>query len=443
MADVWDDILGTDNPWNKLGFENVDRSGRTILDPKPVMGPTIQESLDYQKELAAKEAKAKEVELQSSSVVPDDIRQGVRFNAAIPTHMMAVGYTKEASRKNRVGAIMRDFNMRERLTAINGWTRAEENWGFRFHYNPSSVQEVFSPPMGMDYVGFIMDIADNPLLLVSTQTGAQVNFEVLLLRRADMVVLNQPDWASQYPEWGRPSVEDREEILNKGTQYDIEHFFRVVNLDPVLTWRNERTSDWGMMMATPLIISLGDSDGCRMYRGQVQSLSVQHRMYAPGMIPVYSSLSFSIIRIPDMYGAEGYGNISSGPEYGYSSPSGDKTGNEATDLGPTDIPVTGSTQHKNQSIARPMLAEYGWDSVQWRALQILWQRESNWDHLAKNKSSGAYGIPQSLPGDKMASAGSDWRTNPTTQIKWGLKYIKDRYGDPVKALQHHDRKNWY
>ena len=58
-------------------------------------------------------------------------------------------------------------------------------------------------------------------------------------------------------------------------------------------------------------------------------------------------------------------------------------------------------------------------------------------------SSGAYGIPQALPGSKMASAGSDWRTNPKTQIKWGLGYISGRYGDPCGAWSHFLRKNWY
>lgn len=85
---------------------------------------------------------------------------------------------------------------------------------------------------------------------------------------------------------------------------------------------------------------------------------------------------------------------------------------------------------------------------QWICLDELWQRESSWQtrrnpHLAVNRSSGAYGIPQALPAEKMESAGSDWRYNPITQIKWGLNYIKQRYGSACKALEHHDRKGWY
>jgi hypothetical protein len=70
-------------------------------------------------------------------------------------------------------------------------------------------------------------------------------------------------------------------------------------------------------------------------------------------------------------------------------------------------------------------------------------RESRWNHVAENPSSGAYGIPQALPGSKMASAGDDWATNPETQIRWGLGYIDARYGSPCAAWEHSEEKNWY
>lgn len=85
----------------------------------------------------------------------------------------------------------------------------------------------------------------------------------------------------------------------------------------------------------------------------------------------------------------------------------------------------------------------GWDYSQYSCLVKLWERESNWRWNALNRSSGAYGIPQSLPGTKMASAGADWRTNPQTQVKWGLGYIEGRYGSPCSALAHSDRRGWY
>lgn len=97
----------------------------------------------------------------------------------------------------------------------------------------------------------------------------------------------------------------------------------------------------------------------------------------------------------------------------------------------------------SRSIARSMLSSYGWGDDQWGCLDSLWQKESGWNHLAMNPSSGAYGIPQSLPGSKMATAGADWQTNPATQIRWGLGYIQGRYGSPCGAWAHSQANNWY
>jgi hypothetical protein len=94
--------------------------------------------------------------------------------------------------------------------------------------------------------------------------------------------------------------------------------------------------------------------------------------------------------------------------------------------------------------ARALVAEHdGWKPAQFTCLDKLWTRESGWDPREENNSSGAYGIPQSLPASKMASFGSDWRTNPTTQIKWGLSYIADRYETPCAAWEHSQRYNYY
>ena len=94
-----------------------------------------------------------------------------------------------------------------------------------------------------------------------------------------------------------------------------------------------------------------------------------------------------------------------------------------------------------RSIAQAQLAQRGW-SDQYGCLDSLWSKESGWNVYAAN-SSGAYGIPQALPGSKMASAGSDWRTNPATQIRWGLGYIASSYGSPCAAWQHSQNHNWY
>lgn len=99
----------------------------------------------------------------------------------------------------------------------------------------------------------------------------------------------------------------------------------------------------------------------------------------------------------------------------------------------------------NIALGKKLAASKGWTGNQWKALYNLWQRESGWNEKADNPNSDAYGIPQSLPGSKMASAGSDWKTNPETQIKWGLSYIKERYGTPAKAWSFWNSKNphWY
>jgi len=86
--------------------------------------------------------------------------------------------------------------------------------------------------------------------------------------------------------------------------------------------------------------------------------------------------------------------------------------------------------------------KYGWCGQQVGCLDTLWNRESGWRVNAHNPS-GAHGIPQALPGSKMASAGPDWRSNPATQITWGLKYINNRYGTPCKALGFWNRHHWY
>jgi len=86
-----------------------------------------------------------------------------------------------------------------------------------------------------------------------------------------------------------------------------------------------------------------------------------------------------------------------------------------------------------RAAARAMLPEFGFEAGQWSCLDQLWMGESGWRYTAENSSSGAYGIPQSLPASKMGTVADDWRTNPVTQIRWGLQYIKSSYGTPCSA----------
>ena len=96
-----------------------------------------------------------------------------------------------------------------------------------------------------------------------------------------------------------------------------------------------------------------------------------------------------------------------------------------------------------QQIAQAMLASFGWSSGQFSCLDPLWAHESGWSVTAYNAGSGAYGIPQALPGSRMASAGPDWQTNAATQIRWGLEYIKGTYGSPCAAWDHEQATGWY
>jgi hypothetical protein len=101
--------------------------------------------------------------------------------------------------------------------------------------------------------------------------------------------------------------------------------------------------------------------------------------------------------------------------------------------------VSGSPQH----VAAAMLRSFGWSASQFSCLDPLWGHESGWNVTAYNPGSGAYGIPQALPGSRMASAGPDWPNNAATQIRWGLEYIKGTYGSPCGAWDHEQATGWY
>ena len=96
-----------------------------------------------------------------------------------------------------------------------------------------------------------------------------------------------------------------------------------------------------------------------------------------------------------------------------------------------------------KALARVLMPKYGLSSSEFDCLDNIWSQESGWNIHADNPSSSAYGIPQALPGSKMASAGPDWVSNPVTQITWGLGYIQDRYGSPCGAWSHSESYGWY
>ena len=111
------------------------------------------------------------------------------------------------------------------------------------------------------------------------------------------------------------------------------------------------------------------------------------------------------------------------------------------------LPVIAEPHSYERSVVRMSAKSYAHQLVkplnQWGCLVRLWERESHWNPKARNRSSGAFGIPQALPGWKMASAGADWAVNPLTQVTWGVHYVKNRYGDPCRALDHSNKYGWY
>jgi len=121
----------------------------------------------------------------------------------------------------------------------------------------------------------------------------------------------------------------------------------------------------------------------------------------------------------------------------------DVGGSGATVPFPGPIPDSCNDFSGNRATGCALMLKAGFKIAQFPCLDKLWKKESGWNHRASNSSSGAYGIPQALPGSKMGSEGSDWKTNPATQIEWGLGYIKGRYGSPCSAWSHSQNVGWY
>ncbi|MGC4757446.1 lytic transglycosylase domain-containing protein [Micromonospora trifolii] len=107
------------------------------------------------------------------------------------------------------------------------------------------------------------------------------------------------------------------------------------------------------------------------------------------------------------------------------------------------IPASCAEYSGNRKVGCALMIDKGFGIAEFPCLEKLWTKESGWNHKASNSSSGAYGIPQSLPGSKMASVASDWRTNPATQIIWGLGYIKGRYKSPCGAWTYFQNNGHY
>lgn len=114
-----------------------------------------------------------------------------------------------------------------------------------------------------------------------------------------------------------------------------------------------------------------------------------------------------------------------------------------TDEAPLNSIIYPGQKGEYQKYALSLFADYGWSEAELQPLINLWERESHWNPSAHNKRTGAHGIPQAVPARKMASAGSDYYTNGNTQVRWGLGYIKSRYGSPSRAWAKFQSSGWY
>lgn len=142
------------------------------------------------------------------------------------------------------------------------------------------------------------------------------------------------------------------------------------------------------------------------------------------------------------------GNSGNGSNNNSGSNSGGNSGNtgnsgSSSDDGSATARLWRPTAAQAQAYAAGAAAQRGWTGDEWTALVKLWTRESNWRWSAENQWSGAYGIPQALPGSKMAAFGADWRNDAAIQIDWGLYYIAQRYGTPSEAWRHSEEVGWY
>lgn len=112
-------------------------------------------------------------------------------------------------------------------------------------------------------------------------------------------------------------------------------------------------------------------------------------------------------------------------------------------VGIASNPQSEAPSSSNVDIAREKAIERGWGGEEWQCLHSLWMKESGFNHLAENPVTGAYGIPQSLPAHKMSAIAGDYRTNPRTQVEWGLQYIAGKYTRPCVAWSHSQQVDWY
>lgn len=272
---------GPNNPDNPgKGDKNKDKSKDTYVK---------QVAMDYGSFYKVKEY-----------IQPEELRKDAVFNPP-PLHKRGHrGARIPGLPKNPKTFFVRDPVLEKQISVgETDWTSFKTNYGFQFHYNPQEFTETYEPPMEGDPIWMQKQAAEGAVLS-GTDLGATFEIRTLLNRVDDMLILPHKDWRDHYPEGMTDS--HRENLLKRGTQYDLEFFFRMCNGDPQDTWRG-KTADWGSIIPTLLVVCFGDNKmpGTRKFRAMVKSVSWTHKRFAPGMIPMLTEVSFSMERLIDAY----------------------------------------------------------------------------------------------------------------------------------------------
>lgn len=331
-----------------------------VVDPIPWV-------TDYTKE---------ELEAVKKKLVPADLTNGLEFNPPIPfaAQFPAGRFTKDkwnspqAPTTSGVDAPIGGFNapgfiIPDRLTfdpslsssttsvptatPPSGGTTASVqaglkfDYGFRFHYNPPGLSETYSPKVDTNWQQYIKTIMSNGSVAAPANTGTTMSFSLRLSRVHDMHFLPRDDYMEYYPT-GMTEFH-REQLLGRGTMHDLEYLFRTVNGTPQKTWHGE-SSDIGYLFLMNCIFSLGDSIGARKFRGQITNLSFTHRLFAPGMVPMMTDVSFTVVRIPEFYNKPGQTAIDSEEAAIYASGTG------AGGAGSAPLPGAGATPGTGPSV---------------------------------------------------------------------------------------------
>lgn len=278
------------------------------------------------------------VAIVNGQIVPGKLTEGVLFNAPQP-NIQDYALGKDLAIPNTRGFMVSDPVWRSQVRdAQSTWASWNDNFGFRFAYNPETYQEQYTVEQDSDPILAVRSAAIGAFP-VGLDTGVTVSLNLTLYRGEDMSLLAGDDYQKYY---NGITSEQRDTILARGTQADIEHLFRLCNGSPIETWRG-KTSDWGMLLPSIVVLSLSDYVGTRRIRARITTVSWTHKLFAPGMIPIHTEMTLELARMSDGY-------YQAGKDVGTSADPG--TGGSGVQSGTTDTTSGSNTDTANSASGR-------------------------------------------------------------------------------------------